>query len=255
MQSVMLDRSSLIVAYDEKRGEPRGKAKASKRKSDNGDVSLDIVEDKHGDCIDCTMCVQTCPTGIDIRDGLQMECIHCTQCIDACDSIMDKIGKPRGLIRYSSQEALEGGKTHFFRPRMMIYPIVLAALITAFAIVLSTKNHAEVALIRTRGTTFSTLPDGHIINNARLRITNRTEAPVSYTATVISPNGVTVKLDPEGKLVDPEQTESVNVHFTAPPELFVTTPQPVLIKIVGSDGFETQAKFSMHGPYWKGEKP
>ena len=255
MQSAMLDRASLIVAYDEKRGEPRGKIKVAKHKNNNGDVSLEVVGDKQGDCIDCTMCVQTCPTGIDIRDGLQMECIHCTQCIDACDQIMDKIGKPRGLIRYSSQEALETGKSHFLRPRMIIYPLLLAALLTAFVIVLSTKSHAEVVLIRTRGTTFSTLPDGRIINNARLRITNRTDAPVSYTATVISPDGVMVKLDPEGKLIAPEQTESVQVHFMAPPEMFTTTPQPVLIQITGSDEFEKELKFSMHGPYWKGEKP
>ena len=106
MQSVMLDKDSLIIGYDRLRGEPRGKM----RKKPKGDVHLETVEPERGDCIDCHMCVTTCPTGIDIRDGLQLECVNCTQCIDACDSIMHKIGKPRGLIRYSSQRMLEGGQ-------------------------------------------------------------------------------------------------------------------------------------------------
>lgn len=112
-QSALLDRSSLIVSYDRKRGEPRG------RKT----VSLPLVDgagSARGDCVDCGLCVATCPTGIDIREGLQMECVHCAQCIDACDAVMTKLGMPRGLIRYSSQDAIEGKQARFLRPRVVI---------------------------------------------------------------------------------------------------------------------------------------
>src|SRR5690606_26461561 len=109
-QSVLLDPDSLIVSYDPERGEPRGKP----RKDDEVTVTL-------GDCVDCSACVRTCPVGIDIRDGLQMECIACTQCIDACDSIMDKLSRPRGLIRYTSEHALKQGRTRILRPRVMLY--------------------------------------------------------------------------------------------------------------------------------------
>jgi polyferredoxin len=97
-----------------------------------------------GDCIDCGACVQTCPTGIDIRDGLQMECIHCTQCADACDAIMDQVGKPRGLIRYASRATLEGRPRHLVRPRVVLYPAALALFLGLFAYNLSARDSADV---------------------------------------------------------------------------------------------------------------
>ena len=114
-QSVLLDQSSLIVAYDVNRGEPRGKPK------DNAAVA------RGGDCVDCNACVLTCPTGIDIRDGLQMECIHCTQCADACDAMMVKVGRPTGLIRYTSQDALAGQVRRLLRPRTVLYPLAFVS--------------------------------------------------------------------------------------------------------------------------------
>src|SRR4026207_287405 len=109
----MIDEDSLIVTYESWRGEPRG----AKRKSQNWD--------QRGDCIDCKACVQVCPTGIDIRQGLQMECIGCTACIDACDAVMTKLHRPRGLIRYDSQEAFTGGRTRWIRPRIIVYFVLL----------------------------------------------------------------------------------------------------------------------------------
>ncbi len=117
-QSVMLDRDSLIVSYDPNRGEPRGKGR---RQRDDGTTL--------GDCIDCGNCVDTCPTGIDIRDGLQLECVACTQCIDACDAVMDKLKKPRGLIRFSSQARIEGQSSRLLRPRVIIYPAIMTVLL------------------------------------------------------------------------------------------------------------------------------
>ena len=118
LQSVLLDRRSLIVGYDARRGEPRGKL---------GRRGLAPITPPApaGDCIDCGACVVTCPTGIDIREGLQMECIHCTQCMDACDSIMDRVGRPRGLIRYSSRDELAGAPRRILRPRVVLYPLLL----------------------------------------------------------------------------------------------------------------------------------
>lgn len=255
MQSVMLDRASLIVGYDTKRGEPRGKVNRT-HKSSPGDVPLDVITNDPGDCIDCTMCVQTCPTGIDIREGLQMECIHCTQCMDACDAVMDKIGRPRGLIRYSSQEALETGRSRLLRPRVIVYPLILAVLMIAFAIVLSGKSQAEVALLRTNATTlFHTLESGEITNDARLRITNRTEKPVLYSVKVIEPAGMTARLVDANRAIDPEETVSINLVLLAPPQIFKDTTQQIVVEITGDDGFVTQRKFPMLGPYWKADSP
>ena len=138
-QSVMLDRDSLIVSYDRSRGEPRGR-----RVKDAG-------PEPKGDCIDCGLCTDTCPTGIDIRDGLQMECVACTQCIDACDGVMDRIGKPRGLIRFSSQARMEGEPGRLVRPRVILYPLVLLALMSVFGVVLASKQPADVTLLRGMG--------------------------------------------------------------------------------------------------------
>ena len=110
-QSVMFDHDTLIVSYDKQRGEPRG---SRKRSADHGELGL-------GDCIDCELCVQVCPTGIDIRDGLQYECIGCALCVDACNSVMDKMEYPQGLIRYTSEHELQGGTTHWLRPRIIGY--------------------------------------------------------------------------------------------------------------------------------------
>ncbi|MEM8757673.1 MAG: cytochrome c oxidase accessory protein CcoG, partial [Planctomycetota bacterium] len=136
-QSVMLDRNSLIISYDEHRGEPRGK----KKRAPKGGVGLKVVSDEpRGDCIDCKQCVTCCPTGIDIRDGLQLECVNCAQCIDACDSVMDKIGRPRGLIRYGSQASvLDKKPTRFLRVRTFVYPALVSVLLGAFVVLLVTR--------------------------------------------------------------------------------------------------------------------
>ena len=141
LQSALVDRHSMIITYDEKRGEPRGKKRTSKKGAAQ-DVSLPVAAPQQGDCIDCHKCVTTCPTGIDIRNGLQMECIGCAQCIDACDDVMDKIGRPRGLIRYSSQAVVSGEARHFVRPRVIVYPTVMAVLLGIFAVLITSGASA-----------------------------------------------------------------------------------------------------------------
>ncbi|KAA0216684.1 MAG: cytochrome c oxidase accessory protein CcoG [Leptolyngbya sp. PLA3] len=252
-QSVMLDRSSLIVGYDKKRGEPRG---AIKRKVRNGDVSLNVVEASQGDCIDCKMCVTTCPTGIDIRDGLQLECIHCAQCIDACDAVMDKVGRPRGLIRYSSQETLDGQPRRLLRPRVILYPLLLMVLVSVFLAVLLTRSSAEVRMIREAGSLFNVLPEGQIMNQARLRVTNRSAEPVTYSAQVIAPaRGVGIELVPSEITLQPNKMDSMMARVIAEPAVFTTSPVDITVRVHGSDGFEKELHFPLHGRIWHGGTP
>ncbi len=181
-QSVMLDRQSLIVAYDPNRGEPRAKGRRHEG-------------DGLGDCVDCHQCVVVCPTGIDIRDGLQLECVNCTQCIDACDNVMDRVGRPRGLIRYSSQDALAGKPPKMFRWRTVAYPTLLVMVTLGFLAVLSTKYAFDAKMIRGNGNPFNRSAGGRITNNFRLRLVNRTEDPRSYQLFVVEPSDARILTD------------------------------------------------------------
>lgn len=181
LQSAMLDKHTLIVSYNRKRGEPRGKLQKH-----DADVHLNVVTEApvHGDCIDCHKCVVTCPTGIDIREGLQMECIGCAQCIDACDSVMDKIGKPRGLIGYASRAIHEGQARSILRPRVVLYPTIILGLIGLFLYVLLTKSTGEAQILPRQSTPFYTLDTGEIGNQVRVRLANRTDEPSTFTLSI-----------------------------------------------------------------------
>ena len=253
MQSVLLDRDSLTVSYDPNRGEPRGKKRKSPR-TEAGAVALPVIET--GDCIDCTMCVQTCPTGIDIRDGLQLECIGCAQCIDACNLVMDKIGRDRGLIRYSSQREIEDGKHKFWRPRVIIYPLILLLVIIAFISVLSRQESTNVFLLRDRGMPFNTLPSGEITNQVRVRVTNRSPVDDTYTLSVIEPAGVAVADEYSTIAVEAGGEESLRVPITAPPEIFAEGFVMIRVRVTNLDGSyeKTLKPFKMLGPYYKEPK-
>jgi cytochrome c oxidase accessory protein FixG len=174
-QSVMLDRKSVIVTYDIQRGEPR---KRGKRDTQTTQDSLGM---KTGDCIECGRCTAVCPTGIDIRDGLQLECIHCTQCIDACDDIMVKIGKPTGLIRYSSQDAMAGIPSKAIRARTLIYPTIIGIAFLLFLFVLSYKFAFDARVVRMPGAPFTVFQDQHVQNNFRIRLVNRSQTDQQYS--------------------------------------------------------------------------
>ena len=168
-QSVMFDKDTLAIAYDARRGESRGPRKRGVQPAQAG----------LGDCIDCTMCVQVCPTGIDIRDGLQMECIGCAACVDACDSVMDKMGYARGLVRYTSEHELQGGKTHLLRPRLIGYAAVLVVMIGALVIALNQRSMVSLDVIKDRGL-FRENSLGQIENIYSLKIINKTQQPQHY---------------------------------------------------------------------------
>jgi cytochrome c oxidase accessory protein FixG len=240
-QSALLDRSSLIVAYDHRRGEPR--QRGTKRR-----------ESTAGDCIDCGLCVQTCPTGIDIRDGLQMECIHCTQCIDACDAVMDKIGKPRGLIRYSSREMLAGTVRHLLRPRTVIYPIALAAFLGTFVFMLSTKAAADITLLRASGDPFSVDAQGHVVNQVRLRIANRSQGDRQYRIEVGGAESGTVVVPVNPFPVARGKTETTSFFVSLPREAFSSGEPAIEVHISDGSGFDGEFEWRLLGPSRNDEK-
>jgi cytochrome c oxidase accessory protein FixG len=234
MQSVLLDRQSLIVAYDPSRGEPRMKGKARPAGA--------------GDCIDCGACVTTCPTGIDIRDGLQMECIHCTQCADACDEIMTRVNKPKGLIRYSSRELLEGHKRHLIRPRTVLYPLALAVFLGGFTYALATRDAADVTVLGGQGEPFTVQADGRIANQVRVKITNRTNADHDYRIEVVGAS--------EGSVIVPQNPLRVAAGESAVTPLFVLLPRStfrngehgVTVRVGDGAGFATNVAYRLVGP-------
>ncbi|MBD3669891.1 MAG: cytochrome c oxidase accessory protein CcoG [Gammaproteobacteria bacterium] len=179
-QSAMFDRDTLIVAYDESRGEGRkGRQKLTKALKD-----IDVRHEQgYGDCIDCGYCVQVCPTGIDIRDGLQYQCITCALCIDACNEIMDSVGYPRGLIRYTSDKVLQGEKTRIFKLKNIGY--VVAILATSIALVWSvaTRDVLELAVNQIRQPLAQTLADGRVQNSYELKISNKGTHTTRYRIT------------------------------------------------------------------------
>jgi cytochrome c oxidase accessory protein FixG len=189
-QSAMFDRDTLIVTYDTERGEPRG----SRRKG------TDIAAAKLGACVDCTMCVQVCPTGIDIRKGLQYECIACAACVDACDTVMDKMGYARGLIRYTTQNALEKKPTRVLRPRVTVYGALLSGLVIAFVVGLLVRKPVEVDVIRDRNVLYRMLDDGRVENVYNVKILNKSEQAHRFIVTVKGEGGLS--MDPPAARFD-----------------------------------------------------
>ena len=169
LQGVLLDRNSIVIAYDFRRGEPRGKLRRGEQRT-------------LGDCIDCHQCVEVCPTGIDIRDGTQLECVNCTACIDACDDIMESIEKPRGLIRYDSIEGIEKGIRKLVTPRSVGYSVVLLLLIVVLGYFLATRSDFDVTILRTPGMFFQEQPDNNVSNLYDIKAVNKTfsDLPLSF---------------------------------------------------------------------------
>jgi cytochrome c oxidase accessory protein FixG len=192
LQGVLLDRNSIVVAYDHERGEPRGKLK---KKADHDCKCVDCKNDgacsslaekietivPQGDCIDCLACVRVCPTGIDIRNGTQLECVNCTACIDACDAIMISVKKPVGLIRYASENSIVRGVKLKFTTRIKAYTSVLALLLSLLVFLLVSRTDLDARLMRTAGMTYTSLPDGRISNLYNLKLANKTHKDITYT--------------------------------------------------------------------------
>ncbi|MGY1952775.1 cytochrome c oxidase accessory protein CcoG [Pseudomonas pergaminensis] len=218
-QSVMFDKDTLTISYDVARGEHRG---PRKREVNPADVGL-------GDCIDCQLCVQVCPTGIDIRDGLQMECIGCAACIDACDSIMDKMGYPRGLVSYTSEHQLQGGKTHLLRPRLIGYSAVLLVMIAALVVALVERPMVSLDVTKDRGM-FRENAQGQIENIYSLKVINKTQQRQDYRLELVDADGFQLQGKTEISLA-PGEISDVPVSVALLADKPVSTSQTLRFKV------------------------
>jgi cytochrome c oxidase accessory protein FixG len=209
-QSALIDKDSLIITYDAARGDPRG---SRSRKADAPAQGL-------GDCIDCTLCVQVCPTGIDIRDGLQNECIGCAACIDVCNGVMDKMGYAQGLIRYATENGVVRGWTRLqmfkraLRPRVLIYGAVLAGASIAFTASVAMRSPFKFDVSKDRGALARVVEDGAVENVYRIQIMNRTEAAQSYRVSARGIEGLVVSAEPAS--AGPAAVASLTVSLRLP---------------------------------------
>ena len=226
-QSVMLDRESLIVTYDRERGEPRGK---HRKAAANAGVPL-------GDCVDCGLCVETCTTGIDIRDGLKMECVHCTQCIDACDAVMDQIGKPRGLVRYASQASVAGERRRRFRPRIVLYPLVMTALVVALVMAVDSKSTADVRVLRGLGMPYTRMDDGRISNSLRVKVVNRRDVDAAFQIVAVEDPDVEIRAAQNPFSVAPGESVEVAFLVLFPAERSASA-DPLVLRVEAADDLE-----------------
>jgi cytochrome c oxidase accessory protein FixG len=221
LQSMLTDDDSLTVGYDVSRGEPRGHRKKG--------------EDKElGDCVDCNRCVVVCPTGIDIRNGLQVDCIGCTQCIDACDEVMDRVEKPRGLIRYDSLRGLRGEKRRWWRPRLALYAVLGVIGCVALAFAVSSHSPFEANLLRTPGALF--VRDGESIRNSlELHLMNKQDAEATFTIAIVE---------------QPEGAEVVIASPETPVEALGSRRVPIVVRLPASEltqGAELTLRVSASG--------
>lgn len=239
-QSAMFDKDTLIVTYDAERGEPRG---ARSKKADLSTLNL-------GACIGCNLCVQVCPTGIDIRDGLQYECIGCGACADACDAVMDKVGYARGLVKYSTENALKNHWSraqtlrHVLRPRVLGYSAVLLAIVTAMAVSLAMRTPFKVDVVRDRGALARIVQGGQIENVYRLQIMNATESGQRFRISADGLPGLAVASDSE-VYVDATQSRWVAVRVQAPYEAAAPGSHAIRFHIKDQDSAASVAEKSV----------
>jgi cytochrome c oxidase accessory protein FixG len=214
-QSAMFDHDTLIISYDGGRGEPRG----SRPRSLAHDA---LAAQGKGDCIDCTLCVQVCPTGIDIREGLQYECIGCAACIDVCNGVIDKMAYPRGLIHYATQNGLAAGRStldwrRVLRPRVLVYGVILLLISVGFVTSLVLRSPMRVDVVRDRGTLARLVDEGRIENVYRLQIMNATESAQRYRVVVSGIAGAQAQVRDEVRLA-PAESRWVPVAVQVPPQ-------------------------------------
>ncbi|WP_028998677.1 cytochrome c oxidase accessory protein CcoG, partial [Azohydromonas australica] len=218
-QSAMFDKDTLIISYDAERGEPRG---SRSKKADPAKAGL-------GSCVDCTLCVQVCPTGIDIRKGLQYECIGCAACVDVCDDVMDKMGYPRGLVRYDTQNGLQQHLSRgqvlqrVLRPRILIYTGILILICIAVGWSIAVRTPFKADLVRDRSTLARQVDGGFVENVYRLQVMNAAEAPQSYTVTAEGLPGLALAA-PVRLHLGSAEAQWVTILLRVPPETAASTP-------------------------------
>lgn len=236
LQGVMLDKNSIVVAYDYKRGEPRGKFKKNEERT-------------KGDCIDCNLCVKVCPTGIDIRNGTQLECVNCTACIDVCDNIMDKTGLPKGLIRYASENGIAKGEKLRFTPRIRAYTVVLTILIGVLVTLLVTRTDLDATILRTPGMLYQKHEaEGTISNLYNLKLINKTHNDMPIELRLEGENEGSIKMIGENLTV-PKESKAETEFFIYLPKNKISSRKTMLKIAVYSGGKKIQTvKTNFLGP-------
>jgi cytochrome c oxidase accessory protein FixG len=224
LQGVLLDKNSIVVAYDWLRGEPRSKLKKG------------AVDTTKGDCVDCKLCVHVCPTGIDIRNGTQLDCVNCTACIDACDEVMVKVGKPKGLIRYASYNSIKEGIAKLMTPRVIGYSFVLMALLTFLSFMLATRSDVETTILKVPGTLYQRADDGAITNLYNVEFVNKTFEDIILEVKAESPEGALLSKVGEQQVVVPAGEMLKSVYFIRIPAEKIITAKTVVLVGVYRDG-------------------
>lgn len=275
LQGVLLDKDSIVVAYDFVRGEPRGKIRKQKVSTQPvetvalaSDVTA-IPEIELGDCIDCGLCVRVCPTGIDIRNGTQLECVNCTACIDACDSIMEKVNRPKGLIRYASYNGIVNKTKFHFTPRIVAYTVALSLMLILMGYLLYSRGDVEVTLLRTPGTLFQEVDSNTVSNLYNMQLVNKTTndlpllvkitTPVNAKLRIVGKNTASI----EGTSAEASKAASNEVNFTLNKEgttenvLFIDLPRstlkgrntPIVLEVYANGKIIDKVKSNFIGPF------
>jgi cytochrome c oxidase accessory protein FixG len=256
LQGVMLDNKSLVVAYDFVRGEPRGKIQKNKTISQPAAISADVAEDyftsvqnKLGDCIDCKLCIHVCPTGIDIRNGTQLECVNCTACMDACDEVMEKVDRPKGLIRLDSIEGIEKGEHKIINARTIAYTAVLFILIGIEIVLFSLRSDVEVLFLRTGGLLAQEHADGTISNLYNYQMINKTSDSLSVEFKMLEPEAGTFEIIGGKKPAVSKNNKSEGAVFIKiPKEKIEGGKNKIVIGIYADGKLITKVKTTFFGP-------
>jgi cytochrome c oxidase accessory protein FixG len=230
-QSVMFDKDTLIVSYDPNRGETRGPRKKG----------VDPAAAGLGDCIDCSICVQVCPTGIDIRDGLQYECIGCAACVDACDEVMDKMNYPRGLIRYTTEHNLSGEKTSILRPRLLGYGAALAIMIGLFMVTVSNLAQVSLDVQRDRNVLYREVRGGHIENVYIIKVFNKSQSERTYRLEVEGHPELILDIPENRMTVEPSTLLQLPVSVQLDPAYMQGTNMPIHFRVTALDDADISA--------------
>jgi len=235
LQGVLLDPRSVVIAYDYGRGEPRGKLHRNEERT-------------LGDCIDCHQCVHVCPTGIDIRNGTQLECVNCTACIDACDAIMDRIHKPRGLIRYTSELSIARKEKFMVTPRIVGYSVLLGVLMTALTALLVMRSDVETTVLRTPGMLYQDRGDGTVSNLYNIKIVNKTFDTLPVRIELEGIQGAISWVGEGIRSVTPDDLAEGEFFILLNKKDIHTTKTEIRIRVLSGDKQVDRAKTSFLGP-------
>lgn len=237
LQNVIADPDTRLVAYDSTRGEPRMRPRA---------VLQGVTA---GDCVDCNACVAACPTGVDIRRGLQIECVGEAQCVDACDAVMLKLGKPTGLIRFTSEREQQGGARRTWRPRNLVYLALMTVAWGTFGTLLMTRADALVEIVRGGREPYRLLNSGEVANQQRFRFTNQLDTAQQFTVVMVEPSRASLVLSQSPVVLQPEEVLTVNAVTTIASRTFDEGQATAKYLVTSDKGFRQEIEFLLLGPY------